>query len=157
MGVTITGGSKLKAHLAHMRANLREAESVEIGFFPEDIHPKNGLPVATVAYLNEKGDPANQFEGRAAPIPPRPFVAYTIALNQPQWNASFASALKAVDYHTQPALAGMGALIQMQMKNSIETWMSPMNSPLTIKLKGFNNPLIETGYMLDHVKYKVQE
>lgn len=157
MGVTVTGGEKLKAHLAKMRANLAEARSVEIGFFREDVHPKNGLPVATVAYINEKGDPTNTFEGHAAPIPPRPFFAHAIAVNQPQWNEAFASALKAVGYHSKPALDGMGALIQMQVKNSIETWVAPMNSTLTIKMKGFNDPLVETGFMLDHVKYKVQE
>lgn len=157
MGVSVTGGDKLKAHLRKMRTHLTEAQFVEIGFFPEDIHPKNGLPVAAVAYANEVGDPLNTFEGRPAPIPPRPFMRHTIAVNQPDWNEAFHAALKAVDFHSLPALQGFGELVQMQIKNSIETWSAPMNSPTTVKLKGFNNPLIETGYMLDHVKVKVQE
>lgn len=139
-----------------MRANLREAQSVEVGFFPEDVHPKGNWPVAAVAYMNEKGVPENTLFGRPAPIPPRPFFAYAVATNQPQWNAAFASSLKAVGYHALPALDGMGALIQTQVKNSLESWSAPMNASFTIAMKGFNNPLIETGYMLDHVKYKVQ-
>lgn len=139
-----------------MRANLREAKSVEIGFFPEDIHPKNGIPVAHVAYMNEMGVPENELNGYPAPIPPRPFMRYTIATCQPQWNAAFTSSMKAVKYHALPALDGMGALIQMQIRNSIEGWTAPMNAPFTIKMKDGNDPLVETGFMVDHVKYKVQ-
>lgn len=156
MGVTVTGGNKFRAHIRKMRANLTEAQSVEVGFFPEDIHPKNNVPVAAVAFANEYGDPTNEFEGHPAPIPPRPFFRYAIAANQPKWNDAFAASLRAVGYHSAPALDGMGALIQMQVRASIEMWSSPMNSPVTIALKGFNDPLMETGYMLDHVKYKVQ-
>lgn len=156
MGVEVTGGAKLKAHLAKMRANLAEAKSVEVGFFPEDIHPKNNIPVAAVAYDNEYGVPDNELEGHPAPIPARPFFRYAIATNQPQWNEAFAASMKAVKYHAAPALDGMGALIQMQVKNSIETWTSPMNSQFTIRMKDGNDPLVETGFMVDHVKYKVK-
>lgn len=149
MGASTTGGNKLRAHFRHMRANMAEAKSVEIGFFPEDIHPKNHIPVAAVAFANEYGVPEQN-------IPARPFMRSAIAINQPQWNVAFNSALKAVQYHAMPAMEGMGALIQMQIRNSIETWTSPMNAPFTIAMKGFNDPLMETGYMLDHVKYKVQ-
>lgn len=157
MGVTVTGGEKLKRHLAMMRERLAEAHSVEVGFFPEDIHPKNNIPVAMVAYMNEKGVPDNELEGHAAPIPPRPFMAYTIALNQPQWNETFAASLRAVKYHTEPALQGFGELIQMQIRSSMSGWLAPMNAPFTVKMKGFNDPLMETGFMFDHVKVKVQK
>lgn len=157
VGFSITGGDKLKAHLAKMRANLREAQSVEVGFFPEDVHPKNNIPVASVAFENEKGNPYNTFEGHPAPIPPRPFFAHAIAINQPDWNGAFTAALKSVNYHTLPALTAMGEIIQNQVKLSIESWIAPMNSGTTIALKGFNDPLVETGFMLDHVKFKVQE
>jgi len=156
-GFEVSGGSKAAAFLNELRLNLEEAKSVEIGFFPEDIHPKNNIPVASVAYMNEVGDPLNEFEGRPAPIPPRPFMRQTIADNMKQWGQSFYSGLKAVQYHSDPALNGLGSLIQMQIRNSIFNWSSPMNSPLTIKLKGFNDPLVETGFMADHVKVKVQK
>lgn len=156
MGVQITGGDKLRAHLRKMRENLAEAKEVEVGFFPEDIHPKNHIPVAAVAAMNEYGDPANEFEGHSAPIPPRPFFRYAIAINRPQWNSAFAASMRAVGYHSQAALDGMGALIQGQVRTSIETWSSPMNSPTTVHLKGFNDPLMETGFLVDHVRYKVQ-
>lgn len=155
MSVVVTGGNKLKAHLRQMRLNLSEAQELEVGFFPEDVHPKNHIPVASVAFANEYGDPTNEFEGHAAPIPPRPFFRYAIAINQPQWNGAFLAGLKAVGYHSLPALEGLGALIQGQVRTSIALFSTPMNSKITIELKGFNDPLMETGYMLDHVKYKV--
>lgn len=156
-GFEVSGGSKAAAFLNELRLNLTEASAVDVGFFPEDIHPKNDLPVATVAYVNEMGDPLNTYEGYPAPIPPRPFMRQTIAENVGQWGQAFYSGLKAVQYHTNPALSGLGSLIQMQIRNSIVNWSSPMNAPLTIKLKGFNDPLQETGFMEDHVKVKVQE
>ncbi len=156
-GFEVSGGSKAAAFLNELRLNLTEAKSVEIGFFPEDIHPKNNVPVASVAYTNEMGDQLNTFEGHAAPIPPRPFMRQTEAEHSEQWGKAFYSGLKAVQYHTAPALHGLGSLIQMQIRNSIVNWSAPMNAPLTIKLKGFNEPLQETGFMEDHVKVKVQE
>ncbi len=152
-----TGGDKLGRLLREMKKRLREASFVEVGFFPEDIHPKNNLPVATIAYLNEMGDPLNTFEGHPAPIPPRPFMRQTEMEYSAQWSKAFISALHAVQYHSRPALQGVGDLMQMQIRNSIVNWSAPMNAPLTIKLKGFNDPLQETGFMEDHVKVKVQE
>lgn len=153
----ISGGDKAAHFLKELRLNLTEASSVEIGFFPEDIHPKNNIPVATVAYTNEVGDPLNTFEGHLAPIPPRPFMRETEAEHSEEWGKAFYSGLKAVKYHSDPALKGLGNLIQMQIRNSIFNWTSPMNSPTTIRLKGFNDPLVETGFMADSVKVKVQE
>lgn len=156
-GFEVSGGKKAAAFLNELRLNLTEATAVDVGFFPEDIHPKNNIPAASVAYANEKGDPLNTFEGHPAPIPPRPFMYQTEVDNSPQWGKAFYSGLKAVKYHASPALNGLGSLIQMQIRNSIFNWSSPMNSPVTIKLKGFNDPLVETGFMADSVKVKVQE
>ena len=156
-GFEVSGGDNAAHFLKELRLNLTEASSVEIGFFPEDIHPKNNIPVASVAYMNEMGDPLNTFEGHPAPIPPRPFMRQTEAENVKQWGQAFYSGLKAVKYHSAPALDGLGSLIQMQIRNSIFNWSSPMNSPVTVKLKGFNDPLVETGFMADSVKVKVQE
>ena len=36
-------------------------------------------------------------------------------------------------------------------------WSIPMNAPLTVELKGFNDPLIDTGKMLDSVEYRVAD
>lgn len=153
----VSGGDKATHFLKELRLNLTEASSVEIGFFPEDIHPKNNIPVASVAYMNEKGDPLNTFEGHPAPIPPRPFMYQTTVEHSKEWGQAFYSGLKAVKYHSAPALDGLGSLIQMQIRNSIFNWTAPMNTRTTEKLKGFNDPLVETGFMADSVKVKVQE
>jgi hypothetical protein len=156
-GFEISGGQKAAVFLKELRLSLKEASSVEVGFFPEDIHPKNNVPVASVAFTNEVGDPLNTFEGHPAPIPPRPFMRQTEAESSPEWGKAFFSGLKAVQYHSAPAMKGLGNLIQMQIRNSIFNWASPMNSPVTIRLKGLDDPLVETGFMADHVKVKVKE
>ncbi len=41
------------------------------------------------------------------------------------------------------------------LKNSITTFDDPANAPSTVRRKGFNNPLIETGFMRDSVDWRV--
>lgn len=49
----------------------------------------------------------------------------------------------------------MGWKLKETLQNVIEAWNNPPNSPLTVSVKGFNNPLIDTGTMLDTVQAKV--
>lgn len=138
-----------------MKKNLKAGKhlSVNVGFFDEYYGPENNnLPVAYVAKIQE--------EGLGPPM--RPFIRNgfmeeniktlswltpqvkgmisAVALGQMSWNQL---------YHK------LGPVFVEIMKKEIEDWTSPMNAPLTIELKGFNNPLIDTGKMLDSVEYRV--
>lgn len=42
------------------------------------------------------------------------------------------------------------------LKESILEWKTPDNAPLTIKLKGFDDPLIETGSLYDGIRARVR-
>lgn len=47
------------------------------------------------------------------------------------------------------SLAGVGKKL---MERVINDWQIPPNAPSTIQRKGFNDPLVETGHMRDHVR-----
>lgn len=138
-----------------MKKNLKKGKgvSVNVGFFDEYYGPENNnLPVAYVAKIQE--------EGLGPPM--RPFIrngfmeeniktlswitpevkamVSAVALGQLSWNQL---------YHK------LGPVFVEIMKKEIEDWSIPMNAPLTIELKGFNDPLIDTGKMLDSVEYRV--
>ena len=54
------------------------------------------------------------------------------------------------------ALTEMGMLIEDGTKLYVKNLDTPPNAPLTIKLKGFDNPLIHTGEMLNSIRYAVK-
>lgn len=139
-----------------IKKNLKEGKhfSVNTGFFDEMYGPENdSLFVAQVAQWQEEGTDK---------IPMRPFMRAgfmikniekldwitpevkgminAVALGQMSWNQLYQK---------------LGPVFVEIMKKEIEDWTSPMNAPLTIELKGFNDPLIDTGKMLDSVEYRV--
>lgn len=116
----------------------------------------SGNPVAQIAKWGEEG----HFTGGRGYSPPRPFI--TVG-----WVGALA-ALKAggvKDVITKVASGDSGASTALQtlseasiniMKTQIKEWNSPPNSPITIALKGFNDPLVETGELMDSVEGRVE-
>lgn len=91
----------------------------------------------------------------AITIPPRPFFRRMIAAKGRTWGAEIAKLLKANNYHAARTLDQMGLLIKGQLQESILNFTTPRNAPSTIARKGFDRPLIDTGYMLQSVDYEV--
>ena len=139
-----------------MKKNLRAGKhlSVNVGFFDEMYGPENdNLYVAQVAQWQEEGTDK---------IPMRPFIRAgfmikniekhewitpqvkgminAVALGQMSWNQLYQK---------------LGPVFVKIMQKEIELWHIPMNAPFTVETKGFNDPLIDTGKMLDSVDYRV--
>ncbi len=87
-------------------------------------------------------------------IPPRPFFRTMIAQNKDSW-APQAAALLKQGKTPDEVLDIMGELLAGQLRASIIAMQTPPNAPSTIRNKGFNDPLIDTGYMLSRVDYEV--
>ena len=51
----------------------------------------------------------------------------------------------------------LGIKIQSDIQTKIERLKTPPNSPLTIKLKGSANPLIDTGRMKNSITYEIKD
>lgn len=146
----ISGGSKLEAALAEIVKKLgKGAGTVRVGFLEDATYP-DGTSVAMVAAINEFGAPSR---GQ----PPRPFFRRMIAEKSGEWPEAIAKNLVATNYDTKLTLERVGAGIAGQLQESITNLTDPPLAASTIKKKGFDKPLIDSGHMLNSVSYEVEE
>ena len=88
-------------------------------------------------------------------IPPRPFFRNMIAKHAAHWPADIAAALRSTGMDGAAALSLVGFQIRGELQQSITDTNTPPNAPSTVRRKGFNKPLIDTGYMRNKVDYAV--
>lgn len=147
---TVDAKRSLVKKLRERYKALLSAKDVDVGFFPQHIHPEAGVPVATVAAWNEFG--ANGVH----PVPPRPFMRYSVENFSAEWADIIKLSLKATKYDSKAALTAVGQLAVMRIQAVIKAWSAPPNAPSTVRSKGGrNDPLVDTSYMLRHVTYRV--
>lgn len=149
-----------------IKVNLTRAEvyNINLGWFEENQYgPDNGnLKMAQVAQWNNEGhvnDSSSLVPG--AITPPRPFMSVGLA-----------SALKVGankdDFKdmVQAVLTGKSVMTAMNLStNNFERtlrkvmldWDTPRNAPLTIELKGFDNPLVDSSELIANVTAKVEK
>lgn len=144
---TISGGDRLAFALARIAYQLggSAGATLRVGFLEGATYP-NGTPVAAVAAWNEYG---------TRTIPARPFFRNMIAAKSKEWPDGIATQLRLTRYDVALTLQRTGAAIRGQLQLSIRSTNTPPNAPSTIAKKGFNNPLIDTGHMLNSVDYEV--
>lgn len=137
-----------------VRKNLQDIDKkvTQVGFFDTYYGPENdNLPVATVAMWNEEG------EG----VPMRSFI-----------RAGFIETLKKSNEFNEQVyykiglvaegkmninqlLSSLGPELAQIMKQEIIQFSSPRNAPLTISLKGKDDPLRDSDTMLIAVDWKL--
>lgn len=135
-----------------------DVERVDVGFFESARYdkpsegwgsPEDNLPVAEVAFRNEFGTPTMR-------IPERPFFRQAIELIKKELPSALAPLVAANKFGIDDELANKAGLFaEGKIKKRIVELRNPPNAPLTIKLKGFDNPLIETSLMLNSVTYMI--
>lgn len=128
-------------------------DRMRYGWF-DSVH-SSGFPTAQIAKWNEEGHKT----GGGGISPPRPMIRVGAApkveklVGETVRNSLTRIVLGDSDWKEELERIGQGA--EKILKKEIEDWTTPPNRPLTIKLKGFNDPLIDTGQMLDQVTYRV--
>lgn len=154
------GGDKMQRVLKRMQTGLNTAKSVQVGFFADERYPsrystrvehritptRKPIPVAQAAFWAEFG---------TKKAPARPFFRTAIEQNSPRWGDSLAHLAKVHNYDARKMLTNMGMGISAQVQRSIVEWQDPPNADFTVKIKGFNNPLIDEGIMQRSVHYQV--
>ena len=90
-------------------------------------------------------------------IPPRPFFRGMIAANKGDWGPQLGKIIKAADYDSTVALGRLGELVKGQLQQSIRDTKDPGNAKSTIAQKGFDDPLVRSGHMLNSVDYEIKE
>ena len=144
--------SKIPALLK--RLDQLNGTEVEVGFFEEDRYgPENdNLPVATVAAYNEFGTTHN---------PQRPFMsdAFTDGMSQRKMASLMGDVFEASMKNgmaTKRLLNVLGRITGELIEISIQQYAATGgNSPATIKAKGKDTPLIDTGKMIESVRFQI--
>ncbi|EMI7065466.1 hypothetical protein V6858_003974 [Providencia rettgeri] len=136
--------SKLEEALEkYLTGNLE----LRAGIFETAKYPE-GEQVAEVAYKQEFGSPSEN-------IPSRPFFRHAIAVNQKNLSAVIANGFRHYDGDIELAMRAAGEVIVDDLRNSVINWSTPPNAQYTVDLKGFNNPLVDTGQLANSFGYEV--
>ena len=122
-----------------------DAVSVDIG-----IHEGDSEDVKNKATQNEFG---------SGNIPERSFIRSTIDENAERYSKAAEILVGMMidgEISKFEALERMGQQIESDIKSKIVSLKSPPNSPRTIMEKGSDNPLIDTGEMLNSIRYVIK-
>lgn len=91
-------------------------------------------------------------------IPARPYIRSTVDTQSETYGKAAESLGKKImdgKLHKADALALMGQKIEADIKRTIIELRSPPNAPATIRKKGSDNPLVDTGLLGGSIRYIV--
>ena len=154
--MAVEGGQKLARFLREARAASR-VKRVDVGFWASSKYD-DGTPVTNVAAWNEFGTERVNADGeRVQHVPERPFFRNALSKADervlPVLRALVDPATMAV---TRPIAERLGQAMQAEIQTSIVKLKDPPNADATKDRKGSSNPLVDTGFMLSQVTYKVE-
>lgn len=144
----ISGGEKLESRLKELAEKVSNPGTLRVGFLEGSTYP-DGTSTPMVAAIHNFGAPG-------AGIPPRPFFSNVVAKGRRTWGQALVSLLKQEDYDATRALQLMGEGIKGQIQNEINNGSFTPLKPATVRRKGFDKPLVDTGHMVNSVDYEVK-
>lgn len=118
--------------------------SVRVGVLESATYP-DGTPVAMVAFWNEYGT-------KTSPV--RAFFRTTVSDQKKNWVLSVQNLMKMHD-DPKKVMGLIGEHMRGQIVQSINTWTDPPNAPYTVRMKGFNAPLRDTGQLMRSISFEV--
>lgn len=130
-----------------------EDDGVNVGWF-EDQTYEDGLPVAKVARWNEFGTKAG--------IPQRPFMRRTMMKHEKEWIETLKTIVqKEIDkdknINIDKALKKFGEIVKGDIQETILEGGFVKNAPSTIRRKGHNTPLVDTGVMISSIQARTDK
>lgn len=158
--------SKLLArHIEQLEA--LSGATVEAGWFETDRYPgeegKPGELTAVIARKQEYGF-TTYLPTKSGPVrvevPARPFMRYAYELflrQRKQMEINIAKKIFSGKISAEQALGQIGMAMENCITDSIKNGPWIPNAPLTIKLKGFDKPLIDSGHLWQTVSSKVTQ
>jgi len=161
----VVGGKKLAIALGAIEKKITSGGVLRMGFLEGARYPERtnarflkavgskatpkvvpSIPIAQAAFWNEYG---------TTRAPARPAFRTTIAHKSKEWGSKLGKAVIAMNYDGRKALALLGQDMRDDLENAITQWSSPANAPLTVKIKGFDKPLVDSGDMQRAPDYEV--
>lgn len=130
-----------------------EDDGVNVGWF-EDQTYEDGLTIAKVARWNEFGTKAG--------IPQRPFMRRTMMKHEKEWIETLKTIVqKEIDkdknINIDKALKKFGEIVKGDIQETILAGGFVKNAPATVKKKGFNMPLVDTGVMISSIQARTDK
>lgn len=140
-----------------MKKNLRKGKSqINLGWFEgQNYGPENGnLPMAQVAQWVEEGQAwQNQ--------PPRPAIRTMFIPTIAEADEFVKAAIPMIDMVAQGKLTWkklhekLAPKMLHLFKYTLNSYNIIPNKPATVKMKGFNDPWVETGTLIDSARFDV--
>lgn len=144
---------KTNLSLSDIKKQLKNA-AIKVGV-PKStgsaIHEDSSITIAGLAMVHEFGSPARN-------IPERSFIRSTVQAKRNIIKKLFIQQGKKImdgQVSTKDGLSIVGEFMQGEIKKTIVALKTPPNKPSTIKKKGSSNPLVDTGQLLQSIKYEV--
>lgn len=136
-------------------------KSAQVGWFSGSHHSSAEVPMAQLASWLEFGHRnGGMFDGTITP--PRPFMraGFTVYLkNNPEFaslvHANIISVMTGKKTWTK-MYSDIAPEMAKALKMVMESWDDPRNGPITISLKGFDNPLIESEELVNSIQWRVR-
>ncbi|MGL5012987.1 MAG: hypothetical protein ACRC6V_01695 [Bacteroidales bacterium] len=144
-----------KSAWTKLKKSFLQAENLEnqVGWFEEHQYgsDNDNLPMAQVAQWIEEGV-------RSKNIPERAFmrVGFETRLKGGENRESFRRMVAAVanGQDVFRAFHREGDSFRQTLRQTMIDWDTPPNSPVTVELKGFDDPLIESSELISNVSSK---
>ena len=93
-------------------------------------------------------------------IPSRPFLAQTVQMHEEEIKEMAATEVSQAllgEKDSQQAFEVIGEDVRKKVQNRIDEGQFVPNAPSTIRRKGHDHPLIDTGTMRDSISYTICE
>ena len=132
-----------------MSYHYLNSKKVAVGLFE-----KEGRDLINIGVVNEFGAKVGN-----SYIPERSFMRSTYNKQFKKISNKFGRIAKSIsnkDYNVLSKLLKIGIDAKIAIKKTIITMKTPANAPTTIRNKGFDDPLIETGYMKSKISSEVR-
>lgn len=125
--------------------------NVSAGILENGTYP-DGISIPLVAFWMEYGT-RSKGKGGTFHSPPRPFLRNTARAHRNEWRRIYLAAMQRRT-PSETVLKRIGALMAGQIRQSITTFTDPGNAPATIKRKGMDAPLRDTGVLLNAISWE---
>lgn len=145
---SVKGGNKANSFITSTIDKMRGLK-LNVGFLGNTTYP-DGRSVPENAAIHEFGSPERN-------IPPRPYFRNMVIKNKSGWGPKVAESYQSNGHDLKKSYQDLGETMRDQLKQSIIATNSPPLSPRTIRAKGFDKPLIDTGLMIDSVEWEIED
>lgn len=143
---------------------MKTIPEIQTGWFAENVYgsDNDNLQMAQVAQWNNEGHVNGANSAVPGSItPPRPFmtVGLSSAMKTGANKDDFQDMISAVTQgrDVMRVMETSGKNFERTLRKVMIDWDTPPNSPVTIELKGFDNPLIDSSELIANINSRVEK